>query len=248
MGKKLVSLKSEYQWIKESHSKVLQQSLINMDKSYKNFFKSGSGFPKFKSKHQKQSVRFPVDAISGIKGNRINIIKDLRDIHYKCSPKDMRYLNKNDDLIKSGTLSKTKSGDFYFSLLIDKPNKKIKKTNNSIIGLDLGVKSFIKTSCGREYENLKLKKSNKKKISRLQRELSRKQKGSSNKNKSRIKLAKLYEKINNKKDFYLHSVVNQLISENQTIVIEDLNVKGMLKNHRLAGSIQEMSLIDSRIY
>jgi len=153
----------------------------------------------------------------------------------------MRYLNKNDDLIKSGTLSKTKSGDFYFSLLIDKPNKKIKKTNNSIIGLDLGVKSFIKTSCGREYENLKLKKSNKKKISRLQRELSRKQKGSSNKNKSRIKLAKLYEKINNKKDFYLHSVVNQLISENQTIVIEDLNVKGMLKNHRLAGSIQEMS-------
>jgi putative transposase len=242
IGKYLVSLKTEYEWIKESHSKVLQQSLINMDKAYKNFFKSGSGFPKFKSKHQKQSCRFPVDAISGVEGNRINIIKKLWNIHYKCSSSDMSYLNKNKHLIKSGTISKTKSGDYYFSLLINKPNKELNKPINDMIGLDLGIKDFITTSEGQHYENLKIKRTNKEKISKLQRELSRKQKGSSNRNKARIKLAKLYEKLNNKKEYYLHSVVNQLLSENQTIVIEDLNVKGMLKNHRLSGSIQELSL------
>jgi len=242
LGKKLVSLKSEYEWIRESHSKVLQQSLINMDKAYKNFFREKRGFPKFKSKHEKQSVRFPVDAISGVKGNRINIINALKDIHYKCSSSDMSYLNKNQGFIKSGTLSKTKTGNYYFSLLIDRPNKELNKPFNSVVGIDLGIKDFIVSSEGRVYENLKIKRNNKNKIGKLQRELSRKVKGSSNRNKARVKLAKLYEKLNNKKEYYLHSVVNQLLSENQTIVIEDLNVKGMLKNHKLAGSIQELSL------
>ena len=242
LGKKLVSLKSEYEWIRESHSKVLQQSLINMDKAYKNFFREKKGFPKFKSKHEKQSVRFPVDAISGVKGNRINIINALKDIHYKCSSSDMSYLNKNQGFIKSGTLSKTKTGNYYFSLLIDRTNKELNKPINSVVGLDLGIKDFIVSSEGRVYENLKIKRNNKNKIGKLQRELSRKVKGSSNRNKARVKLAKLYEKLNNKKEYYLHSVVNQLLSENQTIVIEDLNVKGMLKNHKLAGSIQELSL------
>ena len=241
LGKHLVSLKSNNEWIKDSHSKVLQQSLINMDKAFKNFFRSGSGFPKFKSKHQKQSCRFPVDAISGIKGNRINIIRSLWDIHYKCSRSDMSYLNKNQELIKSGTLSKTKSGDYYFSVLIDKPNKELNKSSN-MIGLDLGIKSFITTSAGHIYDNLKLKSSNEKKLNKFHRELSRKQRGSSNRNKARIKLAKLYEKLNNQKEYHLHSVINQLISENQTIVIENLNIKGMMKNHRLSRSVQELSL------
>jgi len=242
IGKYLISLKSEYQWLKESHSKVLQQSLINMDKAYKNFFKSNSGFPKFKSKHQKQSCRFPVDAISGIKGNRINIINTLKDINYKCSVQDEKYLNKNQELIKSGTLSKTKSGNYFFSVLIDRPNKKLNKPTNNITGVDLGIKDFIVSSEGTKYENLKIQRNNKSKISKLHKELSRKQKGSSNRNKSKIKLAKYYEKLNNKKEYYLHSITNQLLSENQTVVIENLNVKGMLKNRRLARSIQELSL------
>ena len=241
MGKYLVSMKKEYKWMKESHSKVLQQSLINMDKAYKNFFK-GSGFPKYKSKHQKQSCRFPVDAISGIKGNRINIILKLKDINYKCSVQDEKYLNKNQGLIKSGTLSRTKSGNYYFSLLIDRPNKKLNKPTNSIIGIDLGIKDFIITSAGRKFENIKVQRNNKNKLSKLHRELSRKQKDSSNKYKARIKLAKFNEKLNNKKEYYLHSITNQLLSENQTIVIENLNVKGMMKNKNLSRSIQELSL------
>ena len=242
-GKFLTSLKSSHEWIRESHSKPLQQQLINLDRAYKNFFKNGSGFPKFKSKHDNnQSCRFPVDAISGVNGNRINIIKDLKDIHFKCSVKDEKYLNKNQSQIKSGTLSKTKSGNYYFSILIDRPNKVIEKAKNELIGLDLGIKDFIITSEGLTYENLKSKRTNQVKLSRLHKELSRKQKDSKNKEKARLRLAKTYNKINNQKEYYLHSITNQLLSENQTIVIEDLNVAGMLKNHKLAKSIQELSL------
>ena len=241
-GNHLVKLKSEKEWLKESHSKVLQQSLINLETAYKNFFKSGSGFPKFKSRHQNQSCRFPVDAISGVKGNRINIINTLKDINYKCSVQDEKYLNKNQDLIKSGTLSKTKSGNYYFSILIDKPNKQINKIGNGLIGIDLGIKDFIVSSEGTSYENLKSKRLNQNKLSRLHRQISRKKKGSNNRNKARVRLAKTYEKLNNIKEYYLHSITNQLLSENQTIVMEDLNVSGMLKNHKLAKSIQELSL------
>ena len=145
-------------------------------------------------------------------------------------------------MIKSATLTKTKSGNYFFSILIDRSNKKLNKPKNNVIGIDLGIKDFIVSSEGTKYENLKIKRTNKHKISKLHRELSRKQKGSSNKNKARIKLSKLYEKLNNQKEYYLHSITNQLLSENQTIVIENLNVKGMLKNHKLARSIQELSL------
>ena len=242
-GKYLTELKQEKEWLKESHSKVLQQSLINLEVAYKRFFKNNNGFPKYKSKHKNnQSCRFPVDAISGVKGNRIDIINALKDIHFKCSSQDEKYLNKNQKLIKSGTLSKTKTGNYYFSILIDKPNKTIKKTSNHIIGIDLGIKDFIVSSEGTRYENLKSKRLNKNKLARVHRELSRKKKGSNNRNKARIRLAKTYEKLNNIKEYYLHSITNQLLSENQTIVIENLNVKGMLKNHKLAKSIQELSL------
>lgn len=109
-------------------------------------------------------------------------------------------------------------------------------------GLDLGIKDFITTSEGQSYENLKIKRSNERKLRKLNQNLSRKQKGSKNKNKSRIKLAKYHEKLNNIKENYLHLIVNQIINENQVIVMEDLNVKGMMKNKNLAKSIQELSL------
>ncbi|MFA5460301.1 MAG: RNA-guided endonuclease TnpB family protein [Candidatus Paceibacterota bacterium] len=235
-------LKNDLTWIKDSHSKVIQQTLINLETAYKNFFKNNKGFPKFKSKKDKQSVRFPVDAIIGIQGNRINLIKKLYDIHFKCSRKDEIYLNKNQNKIKSATLSKTKTNEYYLSILIDGDLKILKKSDNLISGIDLGIKDFIVTSEGQKYENLKFKSSNNKKLRKLQKDLSRKEKGSINREKVRIKLAKLHEKINNRKEYYLHSVVNKLLGENQVIVIEDLNVKGMLKNHCLAGSIQELSL------
>jgi putative transposase len=243
MGKQLIYLKSENEWLKNSHSKVLQQSLIDLDKAYKNFFKEHRGFPNFKSKHDnKQSCRFPIDAISGIKGNRINIINQLKNVHFKCSRQDEIYLNKYQKQIKSGTLNKTKSGEYYFSILLEDTRIKKLKDSSNIIGIDLGIKDFVITSDGETFENIKIKRNNQKKLNKLHKQLSRKKKGSKNREKCRIKLAKFYEKLNNKKENYLHSVVNSLLNENQVIVMEDLNVSGMMKNHKLSKSIQELSL------
>ena len=120
-------------------------------------------------------------------------------------------------------------------------NFKLEKNNNSI-GIDLGIKDFIVTSNNERYENIKIKRNNQLKLNKLHRSLSKKQKGSKNRNKARIKLAKFYERLNNKKEYYLHSIVNRLINENQVIITENLNVKGMMKNHNLARSIQELSI------
>lgn len=247
----VMELKQEKEWIKESHSKVLQQTLINLETAFKNYFDRCKkqkkdktvkvGYPNFKSKHDVQSCRFPVDAISGINGNRINIIKALKDVHYKCSREDEIGLNKYQKSIKSGTLSKDRSGDYYFSILLDLPLNEITPPKNDIIGIDLGIKNFIVSSEGTVYENFHFKKKKITKLKRLHRSLSMKTKGSKNRNKARIRLAKEYNKINRQKEYYLHSVVNQLLSDNQTIVMEDLNVSGMVKNHKLAESIQETS-------
>ena len=242
----IVQLKKDYEFLKEVHSKVLQQSVRDINQAYENFFKLHRGYPKFKSKRDnKQSCRFPKDAFIGIRGNRIDLIKSLKDIHFKCSREDERYLNKNQDKVSSLTLSKEPSGYFYLSILTDKPNKILPKSNKSV-GIDLGIKDFVVTSEGEIFENLHFKKSENNKIKRLQRQLSRKQKDSNNRNKARIKLAKAYKKINDRKQYYLHQVTNTLINENQVICMEDLNAKGMMRNHKLAESIQEMNFGEFR--
>lgn len=245
-GKKLVELKSEYNWLKNVHSKVLQQSIIDLNKAFKGFFKHGNGFPNFKKKNNEESCRFPIDAISDVNGNRINIIKQLKDIHYKCSKRDEKLLNKYKKQIKSVTLTKTKSDKINLSILIDLPEDVIRKSDtikgDGIIGIDLGIKDFVITSDGEVFENIKTKRNNQKKLNKLHKKLSRKKKGSNNRKKAKIKLAKKYEKLNNKKENYLHEVSNKLLNENQVIIMEDLNVSGMMKNHKLARSIQELSL------
>ena len=237
----IVELKKEREWLKEVHSKVLQQSVRDMNKAYDNFFKLHTGYPKFKSKKDyEQKCRFPKDAFIGIRGNRIDLIKSLKDIHFKCSVRDERYLNKNQDKVHSLTLTKTKSDQYYLSVLIDKQLEP-KPQTTSVIGIDLGIKDFVITSEGQVFENLHFKKSETNKFKKFQRQLSRKKEGSKNREKARIKLAKLNQKIRNKKLHYLHQVSNQLVSENQIICMEDLNVKGMMRNHNLAESISEMN-------
>ena len=243
LGKRLTDMKNEYPWMRESHSQVIQQAIIDLERAYSAFFKKQNFFPKFKSKHDnKKSCRFPIGAISGLRGNRINIIKPLWNVHFKCSISDQKYLNKNQDKIRSGTLTKTPSGKYFFSILIDDIRIKSLPETDSDIGLDLGIKDFIVTSNGDRYENIKIRRSNEKGLKRLHRKLSRRKKGSRNRNKARVKLARKHEKLNNKKDYYLHHIANRLLSENQTIAIEDLNVAGMMKNHSLAKSIQELSI------
>ena len=239
--KHITSLKKDNEWLKDVHSKVLQQSVRDMNQAYDNFFKLHKGFPKFKSKHDnRQSCRFPKDAFIGVRGNRIDLIKVLKDIHFKCSRNDERYLNRNQDKVKSITLSKEPNGKFYLSVLIDKPLRQVPQSS-SMVGLDLGIKDFAVTSDGQVIENIHFKKNEESRLKRLQRQISKKVVGSKNREKARLRFAKLNEKIRNRKLNFLHDVTNHLIDENQVIVMEDLNVKGMVRNHKLAESISEVN-------
>ena len=235
----------DFEYLKEQNTKVLKQAIMDMLSAYKNFFTLHRGYPKFKSKHNnKQSCRFEIGAIS--KRNDYTSYKlslaNIKNIKFRCSKKYAEYLQKHKANIRNATLSKLSCGEFYLSILVDGDliHKGVKDTDNCI-GIDLGVKDFVITSEGEVFNNLHFKKNETKKLKKLQKQLSRKQKGSKNRNKARIKLAKLYKKINDKKQYYLHYVSNTLINENQVICMEDLNVKGMLKNHKLAESISEMN-------
>jgi len=235
-----------FEWLKEHNTKIFNQSLIDMLDAYSRFFKQGSGFPNFKSKKDKLSCRFTLQAISrkqDFPKSKINLIKQLKDLKFKTSDKYINYLIKNQAKIKSATLSKNKCDEYYLSILIDGDFlKQLDNPNNFSIGIDLGIKDFVITSKGDKFENLKLVRNNQKKLSSLQKQHSRKKKGSKNKEKARKRLARFYQRLTNIKENYLHKIVNHLLNENQVICMEDLNVKGLLKNHNLARSIQELSL------
>ena len=229
-------------WLREQNTKVLKQAVKDMLSAYKNFFERHTGYPKFKSKHDnKQSCRFEVGAIS--KRNDYTTYRlslaNIRNVRFRCNEKYAKYLQKHHYNIRQATLTKLPCGEYYLSILVDGDlTHKVKETK-SAIGIDLGIKDFVITSDGEVFNNLHFKKTETKKIKRLQHQLSKKEKGSNNRNKARVKLAKLYKKINDRKQYYLHAASNSLIDENQVICMEDLNVKGMIKNHNLAESICE---------
>lgn len=236
----------EYQWITEHNTKVLKQSIIDLLDAYKRFFVNGNGFPNFKSKNSVQSVRFPHESISkrnDYQSNRISLTREIKNIKFKTSKSYKNILSDEKTTIKSATLTKSKSSKYHLIFLVETDFKKeIPTPNNDFIGLDLGIKDFIVTSDNQRFENIKSTRNNEKKLKKLHRNLSKKQKGSQNRKKSKIKLAKYQEKINNRKENYLHLISNQIVDENQVIILENLNVKGMLKNKNLSKSVQELSL------
>ena len=251
LGKYLTNLKKqdEYLFLNDVYAMCLAQTMQDLLKAYDNFFKLHKGYPKFKSKKDtKQSCRFTNLIFRGkkkINGNRITLIKQLQNILFKCSRKEEIYLNHNEKYIHSVTLTKTSTEKYYLSILIDY-NIIQKEKLDTVIGLDLGIKDFIVDSNRNRYENKHFYKNQEKKLKKLQRQLSKKQKGSNNRNKLKIKLAKVHEKISNQRNTYLHQLTSKLVNENQIICIEDLNVKGMMSNHKLAKSIQELSLYEFR--
>ena len=236
-------------WLREQNTKVLKQAVIDMLNAYKNFFEQHTGFPRFKSKKDnKQSCRFELGAIS-----KRNVYTDyklslanIRNIKFKCNKKYAEYLQKHKVNIRQATLTKLPCGEYYLSILVDGDLTHKVKESHHTIGIDLGIKDFIVTSDGEVFDNLHFKKSESKKLIKIQKQLSRKQNGSNNRNKSRIKLAKIYKRITDKKQYYLHQISNYLIDENQVICMEDLNVSGMLRNHKLAESIQELNFGEFR--
>lgn len=231
--KQLPELKKECEWIKEVNSQTLQQSIINVDGAFKQFFK-GAGFPKFKSKHKgRQSFPVPQNVIVDTKKSELVIPK------FKKKGIKINIHREIKGTIKSATISVTPTGKYFVSILVDTQIEvptKASINEQTTIGIDLGIKSFAITSNGDVFDNPKYLKESINKLKFIQRKYS-KYKGK----RTKKQLALLHEKITNKRKDHLHKLSTQLIRENQTIALETLAVKNMVKNHCLAQSISDAS-------
>jgi len=225
----------DYDFLKEVNSQSLQWALRFLDISFRNFFKGQSKFPKFKKKINNQSFKVPVNSTFKLVKNKLIIPKFREGLNFRGKL-------ELDDLIKfnSVTISKTPSGKYYASLQ-GEFNYEPKGQNNNEVGIDLGIKDFLVTDKGDKYENPKYLKKKLKKLKYKQRQLSKKKKGSNNRNKQRIELSKIHEKISNQRLDFLHKLSAKIVNENQVICLEDLSVKNMMKNHNLAQSISDVS-------
>lgn len=236
----LTKLKTELKWLKEADATALQSSLKDLDNAYKKFFNEHTGYPKFKSK---KTHRFSYTT------KNTNIKQGNPTIQY-CNkyiklPKLGLVKTKNNltpqGRILNATVSQEPSGKYYVSLCCtDVDIKPLEKTGNNI-GIDLGIKDFCTTSNGVMISNPHYLKKSLDKLVRLQRELSRKTIGGSNWNKSRIKIARLYEHIVNQRKDFLQKLSTDFIQKNDIICIEDLQIENMVKNHRLSQAISDVS-------
>ena len=227
-------LKKEYEWLKDVDKFALTNAIYNMDAAYRKFFKEHAGYPKFKSKrdnHKSYTTNYTNE----------NIVVDFEKGRVKLPKLKMvkaKQPREFEGQIKSATISQMPSGKYFVSILVEEEQVELPKVEKSI-GIDLGIKDLVITSDGEKIDNLKLIKKYENKLVRQQRKLAHKQKGSKNREKQRIKVAKIYEKIANTRNDYLHKISHKLINENQVIVSEDLSVSNMVKNANLAKSISD---------
>ena len=228
--------KSEFTWLKEVDSLALANAQMNLNTAYRNFFRNKSnGFPKFKSK-KNNNFSYTTNNQKGTVYVENGYIK----LPKLKSPVKIRQHRSFEGVIKSCTISKAPSGKYHISILVETEIQKL-PASDMRVGIDVGIKDFAVLSNGEAYKNPKHLRKSEKRLAKLQRDLSRKQIGSSNRNKARIKVAKLHEKIANQRMDFLHKKSTEIIRKNQAIVIEDLKVKNLMKNHNLAKSIAEVS-------
>ena len=235
----------ETKWLSEVNSQSLQQSLIHLDKAFTRFFKEKKGFPKFKSKHdQHQSFSIPQDTKVSFDANRVFIPKFREGIKCKFS---RTFKGK----IKTSTVSRTPTGKYFISILVETedtiPNK-APIDENKAVGVDLGIKTFATLSDGTEIQNPKYLNKALKKLKRLQRSVSRKNKGSNSRKKAVKLLARQYEKVTNKRKDFLHKTSKYLIDRYDTICLETLSASNMVKNHKLAQAIQDIGIYTFNSY
>lgn len=235
--KELTALKQKIEWLQEPDKCALQNAVRNLDTAYKNFFrrvKNGEkpGFPKFKSRRNHRQS-YTTNCNIKVFENTVQLPKLGR---VKC-----RISKEVKGRILSATISQTPSGKYFVSLCCtDVEIEPLAKTG-VVIGVDMGLKAFAITSDGTEYPNPRYQANNQKKLARLQRQLSRKSKGSNRHEKARTQVARLNEHIANQRGDMMHKLSTQLIRENDVICIEDLAPKNMVKNHHLAKSISDAS-------
>lgn len=234
-------LKADNPFLREVHSKVLQQSKRRLESAWSLYYKSFRGdinievkHPTFHKKGTAESCAFPTDAFSGIKGNRISLIKALKDIHFKCSRTDERYLNANQDKVHFIVLGVASSGKVYCSVAIDDTRILPYPANGKEVGIDLGIKDNAITSDGQRFANPKSFAKVEKKLARWQRIMARRVKGSRRRDIARRKVARLYERSANIRKDLQQKATTQIIRENQVVYIENLHVAGIIKNHSLS--------------
>ena len=229
-------LKKDYEWLKEVDKFALTNAIYNMDSAYQKFFKEYAGYPKFKSKHDSHksyTTNFTNGNIAVDFGNVKIKLPKLKEVKAK--------LHRNfSGQIKSATVSQTPSGKYYVSILVETEHEELQHTNHNT-GLDLGIKDICITSNGKKYENPKTIRKYEKKLAKLQRQLAHKKKRSQNYNKIKKKIALCHEKITNSRKDYLHKISHEIISENQVIVSENLQIQNMVKDHHLAKAISDVS-------
>ena len=218
-------------WLSEVNSQALQQSLKNLETAYGNFFNKRSKFPKFKKKDNNQSFRVPQHI--SLKNNRIQIPKFKEGI-------DIVLHRPILGEIKSATFSRTPTNKYFVSILMEVPKKSKEKTGRSV-GIDLGITEFIVTSDGEKVKNPNFNRSLKQKLSKAQKHLSRKTKGSNRYKRQRKKVARIHEKITNSRTDFQHKLSTRLINEYDMISLEDLSIKNMIKNENLSYSISDSS-------
>ena len=236
----LLKKQEEFEWLNECPRDTLEQSLRNLEAAFSNFFKKNAKYPKFKSKkHSRCSVKF----MQHIHFDFVNWTVKLPKIGkiYLCKS---RTFNQTKNKIFNCTVSRDHCGTYWCVVTVDDfqeiPSKAEIRKDNSV-GIDLGIKDYAILSDGRKFSNPKHLENTKNKLAHLQKVFARKEKGSKNYEKMRIKVAKCHRKIANKRNDYLHNLSSYLVNNYKTICLEDLNIKGMQKNHHLARAIQDAS-------
>lgn len=228
--------KKETSWLNEVSNQSLQCAIRNMDVAFTKFFREKKGYPKFKSKKSKQTCQFVQKVCIDFDSCKIKIPK----IGWVKFYKNRGFTGK----IGTVTISKTTTNKYYVSIIVeDGLDLPIKHPieNNTSVGVDVGIKNFAVLSNGQVFENPRYLEKAESRLKVLQRRYSKKQKGSKRQEKARLAIAKAHEKIKNCRMDYIHKVTSKIIRENQTIIIEDLNIEGMMKNHNLAKHIVSVS-------
>jgi putative transposase len=231
---KLTAWKKEPEraFLSKVSSVVLQQSLLNLDTAFTNFFQKRARYPKFKSRRHRQSVRYATNAFT-FRDGRIILAKQSEPLDIVWSqplPDDAKILNL--------TISRDTSGRYFVSILVETDVKRLKKTKAEV-GIDVGIKTLATTSDGEKIENPRPLVKHEKRLQILQRRLSRKVNGSNNRKKARFKVARLHARISDTRRDALQKFTTKIISENQAIFVEGLNVAGMTQNHNLAKHIAD---------
>jgi putative transposase len=229
--KEITNLKKEYEWMKEAYSQCLQVVALNLSRAFINFFEGRAAYPNFKSKHRKQSISYP---------QNVSIVKDgikfpkMGIVHAKLH-------RPIEGAIKTVTVSMNAKGQYFASVLVDDgEDTPEKSTEGKAVGIDLGVTHFAITSDGSKFDNPKWLPRHEHNLRAKQKRLSRRQKGSSNRNKTRKQVASVHNKISRCREDFHHKLSRRIVNENQVVCLENLAIKNIVKNHCLAKAISQV--------